>query len=174
MYRLHKRNTPRLDSSGTPPGLSLRLVEECARMCIEAAQGVVSLIDDLSQPDERYGVLPWWYRVYYLHMASTIFLASMVTPNLYTTLVAASWQSAMSALHLHAHLSTYIPRAIRNFDTLWTRILGEHNSNLAEGDGMSHDPDLSHFNFDEIFQDVGFDINSFLFGIADKPELYPA
>lgn len=134
-------------------------------MCIEAVQKLTSLIVETLHPDEPIGVLPWWYRVYYLHIAGTNFLAAMFAPDLFTESVSQSWESVISALHVHGHLSKYVPQCIRTFETLSARIT-EARCPGADGGGrgvLGRTPGC----FEDIFQDVGFDFHSFLFGPAN-------
>ena len=154
------------------PSLSDRLFRECARMCVEAAQRVTSLISETLEPDQPMGLLPWWYRIYYLHIAGTNFLAAMVAPDhLFTESVSQSWHDVLSALRAHEHLSTYVSQCIRTFEMLWARILGPR---YPDG-GSGHVPPLEDGNesgsgfsfFDDLFPDQGFDFDNFLFGTED-------
>lgn len=139
--------------------LSDRLVRECAAMCIEAAQRLTSLVMETLEPDSPMGLLPWWYRIYYLHIAGINFLAAMFTSDLFTESVLKSWETVMSALHAHDHLSAYVQQCIRTFETLSTRALESRYSNSV-GNGDALPPDS--FLVDNLFQDVGFDFDDFL------------
>ena len=161
-------------SQGTShlPSLSDRLLQECARMCVEAAQKVTSLISETLEPDQPIGLLPWWYRIYYLHIAGTNFLAAMfASDHLFTESVSQSWHEVMSALHAHEHLSTYVSQCIRTFETLSARILGPR---CLDGSSGHAPPPLEDGNnsgsfsfFDDIFPDLGFDFDNSLFGTED-------
>lgn len=139
--------------------LSDRLVKECAAMCIEAAQRLTSLVMETLEPHSSMGLLPWWYRIYYLHIAGINFLAAMFTSDLFTESVSKSWENVLSALRAHDHLSAYVQQCIRIFETLSARALESRNLNLAGiGDALPSDS----FLVDNLFQDVGFDIDDFL------------
>ncbi|RAL02586.1 putative transcription factor [Aspergillus ibericus CBS 121593] len=112
-----KSKTPPPAHTSNPPSLSDRLLRESATICIEAAQTITSLILEVHNPEEPIGLLPWWYRIYYLHIAGTIFLAAMFSSELFTISVSQSWKQVMSSLRAHEHLSTYIPQCIRTFET---------------------------------------------------------
>ncbi|KAJ5364248.1 uncharacterized protein N7496_009961 [Penicillium cataractarum] len=86
------------------PSLSDRLFKECAGICVETAQKIVSMILDSLEPNVSMGLLPWWYRVYYLHIAGTTFLAAMLS-DLFTESVSQSWHSMLTGLREHKHLS---------------------------------------------------------------------
>lgn len=151
-------------SQYNPPSVSDRLLKDCASICIETAQKIVSLIIETLEPDEPIGLLPWWNRIYHLHVAATTFLAAMFGSDLFTESVSQSWQNVMSALRAHEHLSVYVQQCIQTFDTLSTRILGaQHPSSDENKDKLLEEENSGH-NFDDIFQDLGFDFDDFLFG----------
>lgn len=148
------------------PSLSDRLLREYAGMCIETAQKITGLVTETLEADakanEPIGLLPWWNRVYYLHIAGVIFLAAMVrSDQLFTDSVGRSWQDILAALRAHTHLSAYVQQCVCTFQTLAARIQmvgssGEASAlsslSTAGGDGM------------DLFQDIDFDFNDFLFG----------
>ncbi|GIK05333.1 hypothetical protein Aspvir_009440 [Aspergillus viridinutans] len=148
-----------------PPSLSDRLLRECAAMCLEAAQKLTSLIIETLEPNEPMGLLPWWYRIYYLHIAGTNFLA-----DLFTTSVSQSWKEVLSALRAHEHLSMYVQQCIRTFEMLSTRILETQYTTPDRTGGMPLEEATSGSLFDNIFQDLGFDCDGFLFGMEHFTE----
>ncbi|RYP65999.1 hypothetical protein DL769_006165 [Monosporascus sp. CRB-8-3] len=162
-----KSHTATVPAISNPPSLSDRLLRECAGMCVEAAQKVTSLIIETVEPDESMGILPWWYRIYYLHIAGTNFLAAMFVSDLFTESVSQSWHNVMSALGAHEHLSTYVQQCIRTFETLSTRILESRYPNPDGSKDVPLEEGASGFFFDDIFQDMGFDFDNFLFGTED-------
>lgn len=144
-----------------PSSLNERLLRECARMCVDAAQGVTSLVVETLDPGQPIGILPWWTRVYYLHIAGVIFLAAMVGSSLFTDSVSRSWQDVLAALRAHVHLSTYVQQCVWTFEALSAKIsqtnclpLQSGGKPLTEGAGCC---------FDDIFQDIRFDFDEFLF-----------
>jgi hypothetical protein len=159
-----KSNLETFQGISNPPSLSDRLVRDFAGMCIEMAQKVTSLIIETLQPDESMGLLPWWHRIYFLHIAGTIFLAAMVGSDLVTESVSQSWQNVMSALRAHEHLSIYVPQCIRTFETLSKRIIDTRHPDPEGGAHARLEKGASAFNFDDIFQDIDFDFDDFLFG----------
>jgi hypothetical protein len=138
--------------------ISNRLVRECAAMCIEAAQRLTSLVLETLEPDASMGLLPWWYRIYYLHIAGINFLAAMFTSDLFTESVSRSWETVMSALRAHDHLSAYVQQCIRVFETLSARTLeSRYPNSVGSGDALP----LDSFLVDNLFQDVGYDLDDF-------------
>ncbi|PWY80813.1 hypothetical protein BO94DRAFT_520762 [Aspergillus sclerotioniger CBS 115572] len=142
----------------TPPSLSDRLLQDSATICIETARSITSLILETHDPNEPIGLLPWWYRIYYLHIAGTIFLAAMFGSDLFTTAVSQSWDQVMFALRAHEHLSTYVQQCVWTFESLSRRVL--------DADVPSQKGIAGSF-FDDIFQEVGFDFDNYLFGGQD-------
>jgi hypothetical protein len=164
-YCMNSQTTSSQETSD-PSSLSDRLLKECAGMCIEAAQRVTSLIIETIEPDQSMGILPWWYRIYYLHIAGINFLAAMFSPDLFTEPVSQSWDSVMSALRAHEHLSMFVQQCIETFETLSARIMeSQHpaptsNNNVALGKGAGGF-------FNDIFQGENFDFDNFLFNAED-------
>lgn len=148
-------------NSITASSLNERLLKECARTCVDAAQCVTSLVVETLDPGQPIGILPWWTRIYYLHIAGVVFLASMVGSDLFTDSVSRSWQDVLAALRAQVHLSTYIQQCVSTFEALSANIsqtnclpLQGRGEPLTEGAGCC---------FDNIFQDIRFDFDEFLF-----------
>ena len=133
-------------------------------MCVEAAQKLTSLVIETLEPDESVGLLPWWYRIYYLHIAGTNFLAAMFVSDLFTEPVSQSWHNVMSAFRAHEHLSRYVQQCIQTFETLSTRILEARYPNPNGNGDISFEQGTSGFSFED---DLGFDFDSFIFGMED-------
>lgn len=168
-----KPRTAAVQATYNSPSLSDRLLRECAGMCVEAAQKVTSLIIETLEPDESIGLLPWWYRIYYLHIAGTHFLAAMFGSDLFTEAVSQSWHNVMSALRAHEHLSTYVQQCIQTFETLSARILGARLPSPIGAWDVPHEDGPSGLVFDDMFQDMGFDFDKFLFGTENIIESEP-
>lgn len=163
-----KSHAPTITTTSDASTISDRLLQECARMCLEAAQKVTSLIAEICDPSEPIGILPWWYRVYYLHIAGTHFLAAMFASDLFTSSVEQAWYQVLATLRAHEHLSLYIPQCARTFETLSARILNTRCPDSAENSGMALDEGAPGLFLDDMFQDVNFDLNDFLFGVEDN------
>jgi hypothetical protein len=155
------------EATSNSPNLSDRLLKEYARMCVEAAQKVTSLIMETLQPNEPMGLLPWWYRIYFLHIAGVNFLAAMFTSDLFTESVSESWHTFLSALRAHEHLSTYVHQCVWTFETLSKRILETRYPSLNGSNDSVPEAVAPELSFDDIFQDLGFDFDNFLFGAEE-------
>lgn len=169
--RGHALTVPTPQAPSSSPTMSDRLLRECASMCLEAAQQVTSLIAETFNPTEPIGILPWWYRVYYLHIAGIHFLAAMFDSDLFTPTVEASWRQVLVILRAHQHLSLYIQQCVRTFETLAARILNAPNPNLEGNCGTHVEEDEPGFFLGDMFQDALFDLGDFsgIFpGIADN------
>ena len=158
---------PDTRATSKTPSLSHRLLRESASMCIEAAQQVALLVNETLEADEPIGLLPWWYRIYYLHIAGANFLAAMFRSELFTDSVSQSWKSVLLALRAHEHLSPYVQQCLWTFETLATRITGKPCSSLnGSGCGLMVDGS-SEVPFNDIFEDINFDFDNFIFGPED-------
>ncbi|CRG86535.1 putative transcriptional regulatory protein C757,04 [Talaromyces islandicus] len=151
-----------------PPSLSDRLLRQWAGMCIEAAQKLISLVIETLEPANPIGILPWWHRIFYLHMGGINFLAAMFEPDLFTESVSQSWQDVLSALRAHDHLSTYVQQCIRTFETLSTRILQARHSIPDASSDVPFDEGSSGSFFDDLFQTMSCDFDSFPLGVDDS------
>ena len=138
-----------------------RLINEAASLCIEAAQKIASIIVATSEAEYCVGILPWWYRIYGLHIAATHLLAAMFLPTLFTESVSQSWDSVISTLRRHDHLSEYVGQCIRSFVTMSTRIAETKDSSQASNADELLDGETAGLSFEDIFQDMGFDLDSF-------------
>lgn len=161
---------PETHPSQKSRSLSHRLLRESASMCIEAAQHMVSFLNETLEPDEPIGLLPWWYRIYYLHIAGANFLAAMFRSELFTDSVSKSWKSVLLALHAHEHLSPYVQQCLWTFETLAARITGKPYPSMDGGGCASMADGSSGVSFDDIFKDINFDLDNFIFGPEDCGE----
>ncbi|KAL4736688.1 hypothetical protein BDV11DRAFT_211047 [Aspergillus similis] len=167
------------------PSLSHRLLLNAAAMCLEAAQRIVTLVIETVEPDQPIGLLPWWYRLYYLHIAGANFLAAMIRPELFSDSIAESWEAVLLALRGHQHLCAYAAQCVRTFERLASRIRGSWacpvsvGASTGEGRvgtsavvGVCAEAEESPPGncFDDIFQDIDFEIDSLLFGTEEFAE----
>jgi hypothetical protein len=155
-------------------------------MCLEAAQRIATLIIETLEPDqaEPIGLLPWWYRIYFLHIAGSNFLAAMINRELFTESVARSWEGVLAALRAHEHLCEYAAQSRRTFEALAGRlrcVAAGIGAGTCEGAGCGRsavagvgkgafelEESPPGLGFDELFQDIDFDMaNGFLFGDGD-------
>jgi hypothetical protein len=95
-------------TSSLDQGLGDRILQDCASICVDTAQKMVALIYEHHQAEVSIGVIPWWHRMLYLHVAGTILIAAMLRADLYTPMVSQSWTKLMSALRAHEHLSPFV------------------------------------------------------------------
>ena len=140
------------------------MIQYGAFQCIGNAQKMISLLDKNSNDDESTYILPWWYRIFYLHVAGTILLAAMQSTNLFTDAVSESWQQTLTVIKRHEHLSSYVPQCASLFQSLsrkasHMRHPPEHTNSLNE---------LSDAQFHETFLEFGFRNDSFFFDDNDE------
>jgi hypothetical protein len=144
-----------LAGSHLDQGLSDRILQSCATLCLENAQKMISLVQEYhNKPEESIGLLPWWHRVLYLHVAATTLIAATLRADLFTSSISQSWNMAMAALH--------------SFQSLSSRILETHHSNsTSRGQFPPLEGGPSNIYFQDVFQDLGFDPDNILFGKDD-------
>jgi len=145
-------------------GLEDRFLVNCASLCVENAQKMINLVLEQQKPDSITIILSWWHRVFYLHVASTILVAAMLRADLFTPAVSLSWNRAMSTLRAHEHLSPFIHQCVANFQTLASRI--SDNCHPVSGQDPASEG-LSNIDFQDVFQDMAFDPDSFFLGKED-------
>ena len=184
--------TSNSNASLSRPSLSHRVLLSAATMCLEAAQHIVTLVIETIEPDQQIGLLPWWYRLYYLHIAGASFLAAMIRPELFSDSVAESWEAVLLALRGHQHLCTYATQCVRTFERLASRTRARwaipFNGNVgasastgeAEGGtsacigvstgALAAGESPPGICFDNLLQDIDFGLDGFLFGTGEFTE----
>jgi hypothetical protein len=132
---------------------------------------MISMVDKCHRPDGTVGVMAWWYRVFYLHVAGTVLIAATLRADLYTPAVSQSWGRAMAGLRAHEHLSPFVRQCVATFETLSSRISPEamHHQPAGDGDGYVAPEAVSNSAyFQDVFQDMGFaNPDNFHFGMED-------
>lgn len=118
-------------------------------LCVENAQKIVDLVAEDWTPNGPPGVLPWWYRVFYLWLATMHVIAAMLRPDSFETIVAGHWDKAMSLLSAHEHLSQFLPQSISSFRSMWEKLAEIRNS------PNDHVPPADAFQ--DVFQHMGLD-----------------
>jgi hypothetical protein len=123
---------------------------------------MIALAQEYHKPDESIGLLPWWHRVLYLHVAGTTLIAATLRADLFTSSISQSWNIAMSALHAHENFSPFVQQRVSTFQTLSSRILETHHNTFLPLEGGP-----SNVYFQDVFQDLGFETDNLLFGKDD-------
>ncbi|CBF83062.1 hypothetical protein AN3269.2 [Aspergillus nidulans FGSC A4] len=184
--------TSNSNASLSRPSLSHRVLLSAATMCLEAAQHIVTLVIETIEPDQQIGLLPWWYRLYYLHIAGASFLAAMIRPELFSDSVAESWEAVLLALRGHQHLCTYATQCVRTFERLASRtrarwaipVNGNVGASASTGEAeggtsacigvstgaLAAGESPPGICFDNLLQDIDFGLDGFLFGTGEFTE----
>ena len=129
---------------------------------------MIDLAHVLHRYDDIAGVVPWWHRVFYLHIAGTILIAAMLRndqDDLSAAKVTQSWNKAISTLRAHEHLSPFVQQVVTNFEALASKISETHSSG-----GVIQPAETDRFpgtHFHDVFEDIGFDPENSLFGKED-------
>lgn len=150
---------------GSDQGLNHRLLQDSAVFCIESAQKMVTIIHEHLQSNKTIGFLPWWHRVFYLHIAGTILIAAMLREGLFTADASQSWNEVIKTLRAHAHLSPFVQHCVDSFQTLALRISETYHRSTVEGQAPSDGASLAYFQ--DVFQDMAFDPDHVLFSKED-------
>ncbi|PQK11666.1 hypothetical protein BB8028_0003g02900 [Beauveria bassiana] len=65
--------TQPVPKSTSESSLGDNFARDCAFMCVGIAQTMISQMDKCSQIDiSSVGLMHWWYRIFHLHLASTV------------------------------------------------------------------------------------------------------
>jgi hypothetical protein len=139
------------------------MIRHGAQQCVENAQRMISLVDKNSGTGESTHNLPWWYRIYHLHVAGTILLAAMQSAVLYTEAVSESWQQMLSVIKRHEHLCSFVPQFASLFQSLSRK--ASHVRQPGRTDSLE---ELSDTQFHDTFEDFGFHTDSILFDDVDE------
>ena len=164
LARLCLTQSEAAEGSSIDPSLGDRVLQNCAFLCVESAQKIIRLVHDNFKPVGPVAVIPWWYRIFYLHNAATILIAAMFRADIFTPIVSQSWSEAMATLQAHEHLSPFVQQCITTFQTLSCKIMETHHSN---GGQFPPCDGSSNTYFQEVFQDMGLEPDNFLFGKED-------
>ncbi|KAE8393462.1 hypothetical protein BDV23DRAFT_180529 [Aspergillus alliaceus] len=148
-------------AEGHPTPVDRRLgdhiLQGCAMLCVESAKKLITLVCVNYRSSAAIGILPWWYRVFYLYAASQILIAAILRADVFAPMVSDSWYQAMSAFSAHKHLSPAVMEYSLAFRQLWRNVTDMYLSD-SEVNGSSGRP--SDVPFQGFFQDLSFDIAS--------------
>ncbi|KAE8324632.1 putative fungal-specific transcription factor domain protein [Aspergillus sergii] len=143
------------------PSLADHITQTHATLCVTNAQKLITLIQTCSQQDNT-GLIPWWYRIFFLYIAMQHLIAAMLRPDVFATVVLESWNTAVSVLGAHEHLSPSVGKCLNKLRLMWGKV-----SDIQAP--MSHevlsDCDMG---WRDVFQYLGFDIEMPLFGMSDS------
>lgn len=155
-----------------------RMLYECASLCVSTAMQFINLITENNSPSSLsasgINIIPWWHRIFYLHVASMIIIAASLRADLFTSSVAQSWDKAMDALKEHENLSPFVAQCVGMFQGLRERIREMHltkEDETRQAVGEEREGEAGEANptsyFQDAFHDIGFDPDNFLFGKED-------
>lgn len=159
--------------------LSSRVVQQCAMVCVEAAQSLISFIVQFQQHDGTLGLLPaWWYRVFYIYTAATVLIAARLRPAVFSSLdISRSWNQAMALLHDHENLGPSPRRCAAALQILSTKMFQDQqpqSAALPNSDTNAAVPNITNeqqetfdMPFPYLAQDTAFDMDAITFDIND-------
>lgn len=143
--------------------LADNFARDCASMCVGIAQNMISQMDKCCQVDaSSVGLMPWWYRIFYLHLASTVLVIAHLRAELVSSTPASQhWDLAMAGLQAHEHLSPFVKQCVASFQMLAAKVslitAPKHDSGFVA-------PQVA--NVQDIFHDMT-NLDSFIFGMDD-------
>ncbi|KAK1585402.1 fungal-specific transcription factor [Colletotrichum navitas] len=159
--------------------LSSRVVQQCAMVCVEAAQSLISVIVQFQRHDGSLGLLPaWWYRVFYIYTAAAVLVAARLRPAVFSSLdISRSWNQAMGLLHDHESLGPSARRCAAALQILSTKMFQEHqpqSTTLPNTEVSSAVPGMSNgqqetfdMPFSYMTQDTAFNMDAISFDMSD-------
>ncbi|GIJ89473.1 hypothetical protein Asppvi_008415 [Aspergillus pseudoviridinutans] len=140
-----------------------RVLQTCATVCVENAQKLITLIRECSRPDMT-GLIPWWYRIFYLRIAMLHLVAAMLRSDVFGTVASESWNTAVSVFGSHEHLSLSVRRCLNKLQMMWQRVIDIHYPPGNEAPPSRVD---YHTGLQDVFEYLGFDAHIPLFGLED-------
>ncbi|KAH1550364.1 hypothetical protein KXX57_009540 [Aspergillus fumigatus] len=140
-----------------------RILETCATLCVDNAQKLIMLVQECSRPDKT-GLIPWWYRVFYIYIAMQHLIAAMLRPDLFGTVVPESWNTAVSVLSAHERLSPSVRRCLNKLQMMWQTVIDIQSPPTHEAPPSSVDYNTG---LRDVFGYLGFDAQMPLFGLDD-------
>lgn len=145
-------------------GKALRdqVLQSCATICIENSQMMIDLVNTYCQPVESFAVavIPWWYRIFYLHSASIVLVAAKLQGDLFNPTLSETWDKAISTLHAHEPLSPYVAQCSSALQMLSSKIT-ETRPPAVPSDSSSGAC------VQDIFEGIDLEPDNLLFGAED-------
>ncbi|KAL1876188.1 hypothetical protein VTK73DRAFT_9626 [Phialemonium thermophilum] len=169
---------PQLHSLGTQhivddQSLGLRVMQECATLCIETSRAIIALVEkhssQLTGQDTGVPTIRWWHRIFYIYAASQHLIAAMLRPDLFGSAPAEALGGAVALLQKHEHLSPCVGRCVKSFQTQAQKvksIFGGPAQATTSVPEVEPRPALAGFQ-GFTFQDLGFEADNWLFGMED-------
>ncbi|PIG81167.1 C6 transcription factor [Aspergillus arachidicola] len=143
------------------PSLADHITQTHATLCVTNAQKLIALIQTCSQQDNT-GLIPWWYRVFFLYIAMQHLIAAMLRPDVFAKVVLESWNTAVSVLSAHEHLSPSVGKCLNKLRLMWGKV---NDIQAPVTHEVLSDCDMG---WRDVFQYLGFDAEMSLFGMDDS------
>ncbi|KEF57497.1 uncharacterized protein A1O9_05414 [Exophiala aquamarina CBS 119918] len=149
-----------LTPAGLFPDLEHRILQSCAMLCVENAQKVIDLVAEDWKSDTPIGILPWWYRVFYLWIATLHIIAAMMRPEIFESVVSGHWEKAISLLTAHEHLCQFLPETVVNFRSMWEKVMRIRN--LPDNEVPPAEA------FQDVFQHMGLEAPNLMYNFGTE------
>ena len=136
--------------------LENRILGECARTCVENAQTIIDLVVEDFASEAGLRVLPWWWRVFYLWIATLHLIAAMLRQDVFESDVSEHWTKALSTLCAHDHLSSFVPLCVAGLQDMRQKVSEIHQRPRGQ---------LAPDSYQDMFQQLGFETDHTMFNI---------
>lgn len=142
-------------------------------MCVENTQKLVELVTGNGQPGVAMGLLPWWYRIFYLYTAGLHLVAAKLRPDLFEPGISACWSKLMHSFAAHESLSPYVPRSVSTLRGMWQKVADILTA--SSGQSWFYSQTLQDvyegvgLDFDEFIDDLGMDDTYWVNGLDWDP-----
>ena len=139
-------------TSVTEKSMENRIYQDCATVCLESSQKVIELVVQDQRVNGGAGILPWWYRSFWLCIASQHVVAAMMKPDVFGDMAPGIWATAIAALQAEEYLSPAIKQQTATWKRIWQKVTELHNPGEDQVVPMEvvADPD-----FQNVFQYLG-------------------
>ena len=134
-----------------------RILRNCAALCVQSAQKLIDLIAEARQPSTMTCVMPWWYQVFYLWIATHHLIAAMLRPEVFESEGSSYWDKAIETLSHFKHLTPFVPRGIATLRNMWQKVLDIHKV---------PDTQPASDSFSDVSQHLGFGVHDIMGNIG--------
>ncbi|KAE8162160.1 putative fungal-specific transcription factor domain protein [Aspergillus tamarii] len=152
------------------PSLGDHFNQTSATLCVTNAQKLITLIQASCSHQDKTGliIIPWWYRIFFLYIAMQHLITAMLRPDIFATVVQQSWNTAVSILSAHEHLSLSVGKCLNSFRLMWQKVGDIHRAPMTQEEVLPpHDADCD-MGLRDVFRHLGFDEEIPLFGLDDS------
>ncbi|KAE8138138.1 hypothetical protein BDV38DRAFT_292491 [Aspergillus pseudotamarii] len=152
------------------PSLGDHINQTSATLCVTNAQKLITLIQASCSQQDKTGliIVPWWYRIFFLYIAMQHLITAMLRPDIFATVVQESWNTAVSVLSAHEHLSLSVGKCLNSFRLMWQKVSDIHRVPTTQEEVLPPHEAECDMGLRDVFRHLGFDEEIPLFGLDDS------